>query len=211
MARRKISHQRASEFGFELSETAKDSIAGVFCGDPANMEVYDPREKSRIPDAGAWAMIVRQLPPIEGGLNENLRVGRLFYLEQIEGTDDAGFLRNGTYKALCRSPWGDLHLWPYEYSTFDTADVVSLWASGELVFHPLNIDSARLSEIAFYARSRGIGLADAAVMALGTLAGPVGWFEPRADLAEDCEAMERRVHSTVWPIAGWSRRVKGIK
>lgn len=36
-------------------------------------------------------------------------------------------------------------------------------------------------------------------MALGSLSGPVGWFEPREDLAEECEAMERAVHEP-WEI-----------
>lgn len=76
-----------------------------------------------------------------------------------------------------------------------------MWSDGELIFHPSRIDDVRFSEIAFYARSRGIGLADAAVMALGTLTGPVGWFEPRPDLAEECEAMERSVHRS------WSVRI----
>jgi hypothetical protein len=31
-------------------------------------------------------------------------------------------------------------------------------------------------------------------MALGSLTGPVGWFEPAEELAEACESMARRVH-----------------
>jgi hypothetical protein len=38
-------------------------------------------------------------------------------------------------------------------------------------------------------------LADAMVMALGTIKGPVGWFEPSTrELRRECEAMEARVH-----------------
>lgn len=163
------------------------------------MDIYYPREHQRLPKTGSWAMITRQLPPIEGRIDEHIRVGRIFYLEHVKHADDSGFSPNGTYKVQLHSPWGSVCLWPYEYSTIPVSDVVELWASGEIVFNPLRIDGARLSEIAFYARSRGIGLADAAVMALGTLEGNVGWFEPREDLAEACEAMERRVHHP-WPV-----------
>lgn len=169
-------------------------------GDPANLEVYSPGERQRIPEAGGWAMITRKLPPLERALDREIRVGRVFYVERSGGNVDAeGFAPDGTCKALCRSPWGDVWLWPYEYSLIPVLDVVALWAAEELVFHPLQIEGARFNEIAFYARSRGIGLADAAAMALGTLSGSVGWFEPRADLAEECEALERSVHRP-WPV-----------
>jgi hypothetical protein len=184
--------------GFALTEAEVDSRVSVLCGDPANVEVYDPRPKSRLPEGGAWGLITRKLPALEGGVDREIRVGRIFYLERQPNSDGEGFNSQGLYKALLRSPWGDLHVWPYEYSTIEPLALTEMWSAGELVFHPLRVDDARFQEIAFYARSRGIGLADAAVMALGTLSGNVGWFEPRADLAEECEAMERSVHSVAW-------------
>lgn len=179
---------------YELSREAKDDLACATFGDPANLEVYDPRASQRLPPEGAWSMITRELPPLEGRLDEQLRVGRIFFLERLENADASGFLPGGLYKVRCRSPWGDLCLWPYEYAVLGATTVIELWSAEEIVFHPTNIDQARFSDIAFYARSRGIGLGEAAVMALGTLAGPVGWFEPRADLAGACESTARSVH-----------------
>lgn len=192
--------------GYELADKEKDRISEGLYGDPANLLVHDPGEKQRVPAGGAWAMVTRQLPPVEGGVDRNMRVGRVFYVEHLSNADSAGFLPDGSYRVLCRSPWGDVCLWPYEYSVFPAVDLTELWAVGELIFHPLHIDDARFSQVVFYARSRGIGLADAAVMALGTLSGPVGWFEPRPDLAEACEAMERRVHRP-WPVLRRMRKV----
>lgn len=202
MARRvkKDWKKRATEFGYEFADEVKDAFASMLRGDPANLEVWDPRPEQRLPEAGSWAMIVRKLPSIEGGLDKEIRVGRIFFVERLDNTDAAGFLRDGTYKVRLRSPWGELYLMPYEYSTIEARALTAMWSDGELIFHPLRIDSARFSEIAFYARSRGIGLEDAAVMALGTLSGVVGWFEPRPDLAEECERWERAVHSTPWPV-----------
>lgn len=199
--------ERASDTGYELSDRAKSILTRSPFGwmDPANREVFDPAPSSRVPETGAWALITRQLPAIERGIDQHVRVGRVFYVERADraGTDAAGFSRDGRYKVRCRSPWGEVHLWPYEYATIDVPELLAMWAEGELRFHPTDIEPARLSEVTFYARSRGIGIADAMVMALGTLAGPVGWFEPAsAELAEECEALERRVHATRferWP------------
>lgn len=185
----------ANDFGYELSDESKDNIAWITRGDPANIEVYDPREEQRLPKSGAWGLITRKLPAIEGGLDKEIKVGRIFYLERQPNSDASGFIKGGLYRALLRSLWGDLCLWPYEYSVIDTLAIVEMWSAGELIFHPLRIDDARFQEIAFYARTRGIGLADAAVMALGSLSGGVGWFEPRPDLAEQCEEMEHSVHT----------------
>jgi hypothetical protein len=195
--------------GYKLAEKEIDRMAGFLRGNPANLDVYDPRDNQMIPPAGSWAMITRKLPPIEGRLDENMRVGRIFFVEHLSNVDEKGFQPNGMYRAMCHSPWGDLHLWPYEYSTIDVVDIVKLWTAEEVIFHPTSIDNARFSEIAFYARSRGIGLADAAVMALGTLTGSVGWFEPREDLAAECEAMERSMHRP-WR-ASFGRREANIK
>lgn len=74
--------KRATEFGYELAGEAKDGLASMLLGDPANMEVYDPGLKQRIPEAGAWGLITRKLPPLEGGVDKEIRVGRIFYLER---------------------------------------------------------------------------------------------------------------------------------
>jgi len=204
--RKQLHKERVSELGYELSDRAKsllDKSPFGWC-DPANHEIYDPRPQSRIPAAGSWALITRQLPPIEGRIDQHVRVGRVFYVERLDATDEAGFRADGTYKVRLCLPWGEVQLWPYEYSVIEIPSLLAMWTDGELTFHPLNVEPARLSEVTFYARSRGIALADAMVMALGTIAGPVGWFEPAsAELAAKCEAMERGVHATRferWPI-----------
>lgn len=105
--------------------------------------------------------------------------------------------------SICRSPFGDVHLWPYEYSVIETAKVIEYWAEDELTFHPMKTDIATFNAIIFYARSRGIALADAMVFALGTLVGPVGWFEPSdPTVAADMEAMAERIHR---PLGARSR------
>jgi hypothetical protein len=192
---------------YEYTDDAKDNYASTLASmsrisrfrvDPANLEVYDPPEKARVPVDGAWAMITRRLPAIEHNLDLEFSVGRILWVERTRGTDDRGFLKGGVYKAMCRSPWGEVHLWPYEYRTVDVPAILEMWTASEIVFHPTAIDDARFTEVAFYARTRGISPGDAAVMALGSLSGLVGWFEPHPGLAEACEAMERRVHAP-WP------------
>lgn len=163
-------------------------------GDTANTLVHDPGEKQRVPKGGAWVMITRQLPAMEKAMDKHIKVARMFYVEHDGEADEFGFLPDGSYKVVCRSPWGDVKLWPYEYSTIDTPALMDLWQSKEIIFHPLNVQLARFNDIVFYARSRGIGLSDAMVMALGTLKGPVGWFEPTKKLAREAEAMERSAH-----------------
>lgn len=182
--------ERTRETGFQLT----DAEIPLSWGEPCNREVYRPGDKQLIPPTGQWAMITRQLPPLEGRIDEHFGVGRIFYLEHLSDSDAQGYRPDGTYKVICHSPWGDVCLWPYEYSALPVETIISLWSLGEIEFHPINIESGRLNEVVFYCRSRGIGLADAAVMALGTFSGSVGWFEPRADLAEECEAMATHVH-----------------
>jgi len=166
-------------------------------GSPDNALVYDPGPKQRVPKEGAWAMITRRLPNMERDMQKVIRVARVFYVEHTGEADEFGFLPDGRYKVLCRSPWGEVMLWPYEYSVMDAETVISLWQDGELIFHPLNVQLARFNDIVFYARSRGIALPDAMVLALGTLKGPVGWFEPPKELAREAEAMEQSVHRRI--------------
>jgi len=172
--------------------------------DPANIEVYTPRVSQLIAKEGAWVMITRALPPMEENINEHFRVARVFYVNRLPSTDAEGFLLDGTYKVICHSPWGDVCLWPYEYATIDVRVVLELWQAGELIFHPTDMEAGRFNDIVFYARSRGIGLADAMVMALGTFQASIGWFEARPDLAEIAEEMEARVHR--WQPQKRSRR-----
>lgn len=183
---------RIRETGFKLTDEEIPIFSGW--GEPCNREVYQPGDKQIIPQYGQWAMITRQLPPLEGRVDEHFSVGRIFYLEHLRDSDAQGFQPDGTYKLICHSLWGDVCLWPYEYSALPVETVIALWSLGEIEFHPTNIESGRLNEIVFYCRSRGISLADAAVMALGTFSGSVGWFEPRADLVGECEAMAAGVH-----------------
>ena len=181
---------------YERQDREKEILchrATIF-GNTANSLVYDPGEKQRIPKDGAWVMITRELPPMEKNLQKHIRVARVFYAEHDGEADEFGFLPDGSYKVVCRSPWADMKLWPYEYSTIDAPSLLDLWQSKEMIFHPMNVQLARFNDIVFYARSRGIGLPDAMVMALGTFKGPVGWFEPTRKLAREAEAMERSVH-----------------
>jgi len=185
---------------FERTEDELEFLCdreALFGSQPAQDDVYRPNSKQRIPKEGAWAMIIRKLPGIEGGIDKHFRVGRIFYMEHERSADQFGFMPDGRYKVLCNSPWGTLHLWPYEYSVIPVPTILPLWQDGELVFHPTNVQLTRFNDIVHYSRSRGISLADAMVMALGTLKGPVGWFEPRTDLAVECEAMEQAVHNRV--------------
>lgn len=187
----KVSYERQGE--------EKDFLLrrSMIFGNPANHLLYDPGEKQRIPKAGAWVMITRKLPPIEKRMDEKIRVARIFYAEHDGEADEYGFLPDGSYKITVRSPWGDVKILPYEYSTIDTPRLMSLWQDKELIFHPTNVELTRMNDIVFYARSRGMGIADAMVLALGTLRGPVGWFEPAADLVKSCEEMEHRIHNWV--------------
>ena len=181
---------------YELNDEAKElRDFSFFRGiDLANREVYSPEKASRVPPEGAWAIITRQLPPVEHGLNERVRVGRIFWVEQHEESDDVGFLFNGTYKVYCRTEWGDLCLWPYEYSIIEFEAVLSMWQAKEITFHPTNMELGRLNDVVYYARTRGISLQDSIVMALGSIKGSIGWFESIPELATECEAMEERVH-----------------
>lgn len=191
MARRRERITLAADT-FELRDKSDD----IF-GEPANRLVYDPDASQRIRN-GSWVMITRRLPPIEGQIDKHIRVGRLFFAEHMPNADEFGFLPDGTYKIKCNSPWGTVCLWPYEYSAVSIESLLDMWTEGDLTFHPVNLDQVKFNEVAFYARSRGISLGDAAVMALGTLSGAVGWFEPSStELAQACEAMAARVNTRV--------------
>jgi hypothetical protein len=189
---------------FKLDDYEIQTHREIFRGwhmDRGNILVYDPEPKQIIPKSGAWIMITRQLPPIEGGLDKKVRVGRIFYAWHHEDADEKGFRPTGLYMVRMVAPAEggesarELSLYPYEYSALPIESILTMWTAGEIKFHPRNIDLAQLNAVVFYARSRGIALADAMVMALGTLNGDVGWFEPSTDeLALDLEEMEQRVN-----------------
>ena len=200
--RKKEAERRASG-NHQLDATelrTHDEIFRSWGVDPENILAYDPRAQQIVPKAGAWVMITRQLPPIEGGLDKKVRVGRIFYAWHHEDADERGFRPSGLYMVRMVAPSDtgesarELSLFPYEYSVLPVESILEMWQGEELKFHPRNISLAALNNVVFYVRSRGIALADAMVMALGTLSGDVGWFEPVDGLAQDLEAIEERVH-----------------
>lgn len=185
---------REKKVSYELSDDKKNSIFNF--GSPLNEEVYDPQKNQVISKTGGWAMIRRPLPAIENGLDEEVTVGRIFWVEHSEGADDEGFLPDGRYKVRCFSSKGDVYLWPYEYIILDTDYILSAWLEGFVTFHPTGVAESQLSDQLFYARSRGISLGDAMVMALGTISGPVGWFEPNEEMREFVTAFQETVSLT---------------
>lgn len=161
--------------------------------DPREREVYDPPYNKRIMADGGWAIIIKSLPHLsEPKLNRSVRVGRVFYIEHDEGVDEFGFAPNGRYKVVAKTRWGTVWLWPYEYAVLEPDKLIALWQAGELIFHPTDMEPGRLNDVLHYIRSRGIGVADAMVMALGSIKGNVGWFEPPRSLAKACEQMSER-------------------
>jgi hypothetical protein len=162
--------------------------------DPANADVWSPKAGQLVPKEGAWVMITRRLPPMEARMDEKVRVARFFFARHFSDADQEGFRPSGMYTVQLCTEWGDVTLMPYEYSVIEPEKIIAMWQGVELTFHPWKIELARFNSIVFYARSRGIGIADAMVMALGTIKGEVGWFEPTPELAEEAEAMEERVH-----------------
>jgi len=186
---------------YKLDPVEAEQRSGIAWNvDRANLLAFDPTKKQKIPKTGAWVMITRRLPPIEGGIDEKVRVGRMFYACHHDDADEEGFRPNGMYAVRITTPeeigsqGRDLTILPYEYSIIPVEEILALWTTGEIIFHPRNVGRAQLDATVFYARSRGIAVADAMVMALGTLSGDVGWFEPLEEIAVDLEAMEERVN-----------------
>lgn len=177
---------------YELEEKRK---ARLFFFNPLELMSYDPPEQARLPEEGAWVLVLRELPPLQEDVHLKVTPGRVFWATRQPGCDAFGFSSHGTYKALARTPWGAVGLWPYEYSTIATDRILAYWEAKELVFHP-TAENLRFTDALFYIRSRGIALEDAMVMALGTMKGPVGWFEPSADLVGRCAELGR--HGLDW-------------
>lgn len=165
-------------------------VAGSF-GSPLNLDVYQPPVSSLVSPEGSWVMVKRPLPPMENDLHEHVTIGRVFWATHPENADEEGFSPDGKYLMNVTTPFGDLKLWPYEYTVFEPLRLLELWQAKELVFHAVGDQSMNLDDVLFYARSRGIALADALVMALGSIKGPIGWFEPAPELQEAVAALGR--------------------
>lgn len=177
---------RSKRGPIDMSDEARHERAYAACifGNPLNGDVYDPHENQMLPETGAWVMIRRQLPPIERGVDKQVTIGRVFWSERLADSDEEGFRPDGTYKVRCLSPFGELCLWPYEYVTMDPKFLISAWQEGAIKFHPTGIAESQFNDQVFYCMSRGISRADAVVMSLGTMTGPIGWFEPDQEIVE---------------------------
>lgn len=186
-----------ARYSFERLAEEKEALeSSPFAYDPRDCEVYDPPEKKRITKEGGWAMILMAIPVQAGeGIKENVRPGRIFYIEHDEGADEYGFGPSGRYKVITKTPWGTVWMWPYEYSVMTPELMISLWQAEEIIFNPTNMEIGRFNDVVHYVRSRGVGVADAMVMALGTLKGNVGWFSPAEHLVQACEEMVDRFNN----------------
>lgn len=179
---------------YELTDYIKDQQADIDAKwgcHPDNRFTYDPQPQHRIPEVGAWVMILRSLPPMERRIDQHICVGRMFYAMRSGSDTDMdkeGFASDGTYRALLQTEWGDVWVWPHEYAKIETDAILAMWQSGEMEFHPTNVSVTELNEQVFYARSRGMGLAQSAAMALGSVEANIGWFEPREDLVPELES-----------------------
>lgn len=193
-AKRRAARIASRSYQLDGVDLDAQTYAATLCGEAAGSEVYDPRASQIVDKDGAWVMITRQLPPIENAMDTHVRVGRFFWAEHMSNADDDGFTPDGTYKMQLHTEWGDVCILPYEYSVIAFVDLLDMYQAGELIFHTRNMHETQFNQIVFYARSRGIGLAAATALALGTLRANVGWFEPTPALAEECEALEQHVH-----------------
>lgn len=190
---------RSKEDGYRLEGDALETQLAIssFAGRAEGDYVYQPSASQMIPKDGAWVMIVRSLPPMEFDLHEKMIVGGVFYAERVAETDDEGFSPDGAYKVRVKSPWGDVILWPYEYAVKDVVNLIALWQEGALEFTATSIDRARLNDVVFYCRQRCIGIADAMVMALGSLSGSVGYFLPPESVREDLREMAESIGRSI--------------
>ena len=136
---------KRSEDGNELSRDTKDGLNQhvlTFGVSPLNALVYDPREQDRIPEDGAWVMIVRELPSIAGGIDEHVCPGRIFYAHQDGSTDKYGFAAAGTYKVKLNTKWGSVWIWPYEYALIPNTRISEMWGAGWVTFNPVNAEES---------------------------------------------------------------------
>lgn len=157
---------------------------------------YNPPARSRIPQTGGWAMLIRK-PMFGPPLQDRLKVGMVFWARHEENCDEFGFNQRGEYAVIIQSPWAEFKLFPWEYSVMDTASLFGMWQNKEMAFRP-HIGITIFSDALFYVQSRGIGLEEALPMVLGTITGNVGWFRPRADLQKIINQTFR--YSTGLPI-----------
>ena len=139
---------------------------------------WTPPENRIVAKTGSWGVMTTEALPVVSPFSEEITIGRVFFLQHQPGADNKGFNPDGTYSVVCRSPWGDVVLWPWEYCVLKTETITELWSAGHLVFNAMQAAAeASVSDRMFYCMSRGIPRADAMVMALGDVTKPVGWFE----------------------------------
>lgn len=171
--------------GYERSPEEKERM--TWFGHPHDRYTVDPPPERRFAKTGAYITMIRRLPV--GGFDKVLP-GMMFFARHVEGTDEFGFDAEGYYKVIAETPWGDVHVWPYEYVVFPPSTIYELFSDAELIFHPAKIDPKTMSEQVFYVQSRGIPLSVALPMCLGTMEGRnIGWFEPTPDLQQEVIAM----------------------
>jgi hypothetical protein len=152
-----------------------------------NREVYNPSASKRFKRPGTWVMLLR-VPPVGLPIRDKsihatkvMSRGLMFWARHDEGTDEFGFNAKGLYKVVTTTPWGEVHLWPYEYSVMDPVAITKMYQAGELIFHPMTKRPTFTDEL-FYVMSRGVPVEEAMPMVLGGMVGPIGWFEPSPEL-----------------------------
>lgn len=160
--------------------------------DPANAWVTHPPEDRIVPKQGAWCIIQRQLPPMERGIDKLVTVGRVFWMEHVSSNcDEEGFQPDGTYSVLAKTPFGEPRLFPYEYKRVSIEFLMEMTQAGGYSFTPMALGETFVNDVVFYAMARGIPRPQAMEMALGSLSGPVGWFDSHPDLLGYIDAISR--------------------
>jgi hypothetical protein len=161
----------------------EDAIVHAFHCDPRNVWRYQPPPEAMVPKGGAWCIIRSALPPMEREIDSHVTVGRVFWCEHVsDNCDDEGFEPDGSYAVLARTPFGEPRLLPHEYRTISVPLIMEITQQNGFTFHPSKSSAHEVNDTLFYCMSRGIPRGDAMVMALGTLSGPVGWFDPHPGL-----------------------------
>jgi len=161
----------------------EDAMSRAHHADPRNVWRYAPPPEAMVPKGGAWCIIRDDLPPMEREIDKHVTVGRVFWCEHVsDNCDDEGFEPDGSYGVLARTPFGEPKLMPWEYRTITVPLLMECTQQHGFVFNPMKASAHQMNDTLFYCMSRGIPRVEAMVMALGTMSGPVGWFDPHPDL-----------------------------
>ena len=175
----KISYKAVADEAAEV----EDAISRAFHCDPRNVWRYAPPPEAMVPKGGAWCIVRSALPPMEREIDTHVTVGRVFWCEHVsDNCDDEGFEPDGSYGVLARTPFGEPKLLPHEYRTISVPLLMECTQQHGFEFNPMKASAHQMNDTLFYCMSRGIPRVDAMVMALGTISGPVGWFDPHPDL-----------------------------